>query len=284
MKNILVATDLSERSDRAIDRAVFLANRFDAELTILHVIDDELPTMAADRQQESANRLLMEYLSSLPSSKNHKIKPLTVFGKDWTMILRQAEADKSDVVILGLHRQREIQDLFRGTTVERVVRHGDVPTLIVKNRATQDYRSILIGIDFSVYSRRAIEFALDFAPDAKINLVHAYDIPFRTFLSGSGTPKEMKKRHEGQFSELVLEQMSGFLSGLERNFSGKSISQVITHGDPHDVIREQVGVLGIDLLVMGTHGRTGVAHAVLGSVAESFLTNPPCDVVAVKAW
>jgi nucleotide-binding universal stress UspA family protein len=78
--------------------------------------------------------------------------------------------------------------------------------------------------------------------------------------------------------------MSGFLSGLEGNLSGRSIGQVITHGDPHDVIREQVDALGIDLLVMGTHGRTGVAHAVLGSVAESFLTNPPCDVVAVKAW
>lgn len=78
--------------------------------------------------------------------------------------------------------------------------------------------------------------------------------------------------------------MAVFLAGLETNLAKAKIERVVREGAPHEVIHKHVADLGTDLLVLGTHGRTGVAHALLGSVAEGFLTDPPCDVVAVKAW
>ena len=63
-----------------------------------------------------------------------------------------------------------------------------------------------------------------------------------------------------------------------------NIRKVICHGDPRSVLRTEVDRLTPDLLVLGTHGRVGISHALLGSVAEDFLNKPPCDVLAVKAW
>jgi nucleotide-binding universal stress UspA family protein len=59
---------------------------------------------------------------------------------------------------------------------------------------------------------------------------------------------------------------------------------VLRRGAVGEVLREQIATLKPDLLVVGTHGRTGVAGAVLGSVATGLLSDPPCDVLAVKAW
>ncbi len=282
MKQLLVATDLSERSDRAIDRAVRLANRSDAQLTVLHVIDDDLPAGIADRQKRAAGEALRDHISSIPDAAKLNPKLAVDFGKDWTEILRIADAERSDLIILGMHRERAFEGFFRGTTVERVVRGGNAPVLVVKNRAHRDYRTIIVGVDFSVYSRRAVEFAVEFAGRARVCLVHAYDIPFRSYLTGADSQSGLRKRDEEQLARMIDEEMAGFLSGLEAK--GVRIERVMAEGEPQEVIPDQVAKLDADLLVLGTHGRTGVAHALLGSVTEGFLTDPPCDVLAVKAW
>lgn len=282
MKRILVATDLSERSDRAIDRAILLARHFRATLTVVHVIDEDLPASVADKQQRAAKASLRDHLASIAGAKDLEIAMTVDFGKDWTGILRQADAEESELIVLGLHRETGMEGLFRGTTVERVVRNGDVPVLVVKNRAARDYGKVVVGIDFSVYSQRALDFATGFAPDARTYLVHAYDIPFRSYLSTSDPESEVSQRHDAQITGMIGQEMTHFLAGLQAKPA--RMNTVTREGGPQEVIRGQVSELGADLLVLGTHGRTGVAHALLGSVAEGFLTDPPCDVVAVKAW
>ena len=60
--------------------------------------------------------------------------------------------------------------------------------------------------------------------------------------------------------------------------------KVVRHGDVHATLRAEADRLQPDLLVLGTHGRVGLSRMVLGSIAEDFLNQPPCDVLAVKAW
>ncbi|MEX2616040.1 MAG: universal stress protein [Alphaproteobacteria bacterium] len=282
MKRILVATDLSERSDRAIGRAILLAKTLSARLTVLHVIDDDLPASVAETQKQVAGQSMREHLASIPGAKDLDTNLVVGFGKDWSKILQQADTEQSELVILGLHRKSGLGSMFRGTTVERVVRNGDTPVLVAKNRPTRDYRVIVVGVDFSIYSRRALEFALDFSKNSRIQLVHAYEIPFKGFLPSANTHAEMRKRDETLFREMVDQEVEVFLAGLDAQ-RGR-IEIVVSEGDPHSVINAQVAALDADLLVLGTHGRTGVARAFLGSVAEGFLTDPPADVVAVKAW
>jgi nucleotide-binding universal stress UspA family protein len=282
MKRLLMATDLSARSDRALDRAVALAQEHDADLSVVHVVDEDLPASVADAQEQAARDIMRKHLDSLSGEAAARVSVEVIIGRAYVDILEAAEKTQSQLIILGAHREDSFKDMFRGTTAERVVRAGNFPVLLVKDRMTGPYRRILVAVDFSVYSRRAVEFAARFGPQAEFHLVHAYEVPFKGFLYGQTTRREVSKQHERQFEDMVDEEMAAFLAPLQ----GKTprLHRVLKEGTPQEVIRRQVERLSPDLLILGTHGRTGVAHAILGSVAEDLLKAPPCDVLAVKAW
>ena len=202
-------------------------------------------------------------------------------GRAHVDILEMREKIGAEMIVLGVHREDAFKDLFRGTTAERVIRASSVPVLLVKDCAGA-YRRIMVGVDFSIYSRRAVEFAIKFVPDGEFHLVHAYDVPFSGFLYGRETQEQVSKQHEIQFHKMIDDEMAAFLSGFAPETP--KLERVMKQGSAREVIHQQVGQIKPDLLVIGTHGRTGVAHALLGSVAEDLLSDPPCDVLAVRAW
>jgi nucleotide-binding universal stress UspA family protein len=282
MKRLLMATDLSPRSDRALNRALALSDELKAQLVVLHVVDEELPSSVADRLKETAESAIDDQLDSFPTLKRENITRKVVFGTGFRDILKEAEKSETELIIMGTHRDESLGDLFLGTTVERVIRRGNDPVLVVKNRVKGPYRRVLIGVDFSVYSRRAVEFALKFVPQGEIFLVHAFDVPFKGFISGRSALEEVTKKHQEQMDAMLGEEMQAFLASLPS--PPTSLKRIMLEGTVWEVIAGQVEKLRPDLLVVGTHGRTGMANALLGSVAEDLLSNPPCDVLAVKAW
>ncbi len=282
MKRLLVATDLSARSDRAVERAVALAEEHDAKLTIAHVVDEDLPEALAHNHQTAAELAIQQHLNSLTAGKGPSVSVDVSFGRAYVDILAISEKIDAEMIVVGVHREDAFKDMFRGTTVERIIRASGVPVLLVKDRVGSPYRRIVVGVDFSVYSRRAVEFAVTFAPGAEFHLVHAYDVPFKGFLYGHDTRRQVSKQHEAEFEQMIEEEMATFLAGLETK--APKLERVMQMGAVQEVVDRQIGRLKPDLLVIGTHGRTGVAHAFLGSVAEDLLREPPCDVLAVKAW
>ena len=282
MKKIVMATDLSARSDRALDRAVMLACQHSAELTVVHVIDEGLPASLADAQKETAMGIIREHIHKILLDSGLNVSIEIVFGRAYVDILAVSERLDADLLVLGVHREDAFKDMFRGTTAERVIRAGNTPILLVKDRAAAPYRTIVVGVDFSVYSRRAIEFAVKFAPDGMFHLIHAYDVPFKGFLHGPDTRQEVTKQHQLQFEAMIDQEMATFVASLDSK--APLLQHVMQEGTVREVIEQEVRRLKPELLVIGTHGRTGVAHALLGSVAEDLLRTPPCDVLAVKAW
>ena len=282
MKKILIATDLSARSDRALERAVNIAREHDAELAIVHVIDEDLPKALSEAQHRAAETAIEAEVTRLGSEGGLRVSIHIVFGRAYHDLLSLAEEIGADLIVLGMHRVDALKDMFRGTTVERVIRAGRLPVLLVKNRVSGAYKQALVGVDFSVYARRAVEFAVKFAPGGTFHLVHAYDVPFSGFLYGTDTRKEVNKQHQDSFDRMVESEMAAFLTGLEG--APPKLEKIMEEGAVREVIGSQVSRLNPDLLVIGTHGRTGVAHAFLGSVAEDLLKSPPCDVLVVKAW
>jgi len=282
MKKLLMATDLSARSDRALERAVRLATEHGAELTIVHVVDEDLPSSISDVQEKEAKQAIQEHIGSLTAGNGPHISIKVVFGRDYADILEMSEETEAGMIVLGMHREDAFKDMFRGTTVERIIRASNVPVLLVRNQAGEPYRRVMVGVDFSIYSRRAVEFAAKLVPSGEFYLVHAYDVPFKGFLYGHDTRREISNQHEAQFREMLEEELATFLASLEPK--APKLERVMQEGMVREVIRQQLRQLKPDLLVIGTHGRTGVSHAFLGSVAEDLLRSPPCDVLAVKAW
>lgn len=282
MKNIVMATDLSARSDRALERAISIAQVHDADLTIVHVVDDELPESLADAHESAARLTIQRDVDRLVTGDGSRVSTKVVFGQAYVDILEISEKAEADLIVLGMHRENMLKDMFRGTTVERVIRVGNIPVLLVKDRVIAPYQRAMVGVDFSVYSRRAVEFAVKFVPEGQFYLVHAYDVPFKGFLYGQDTRREVSKQQQAKFDQMIEGEMATFLSSLEGN--PPRLERIMKEGMARQVVDNQVTQLKPDLLVIGTHGRTGAAHAFLGSVAEDILKNPPCDVLVVKAW
>jgi nucleotide-binding universal stress UspA family protein len=275
---IVAATDLTARSERALGRALRLRNRFDAQLTVLHVVEEELPEAIAKRRVADAREVIATQLRSrVPGASLEAVTVEIVVGVGYAAIIRRAIELEAGLTVLGSHRESPWRDLFLGSTIERVLRRGDTPILTVRDEPGSDYGRVLVAVDFSVYSRRALEFADRLVPEGEFLVLHAYDLPFAGFLT------DVHTRHINLLEGEIREQMAALLQVLPAGRRSNVISEVRL-GEAVPVVEAAAAEFRPDLLVVGTHGRTGVAHAILGSIAERLLRRPRCDVLAVRAW
>ena len=131
--------------------------------------------------------------------------------------------------------------------------------LVVKCEAKESYRRVVVATDFSVHARRAMRVALRLAPGAELHLVHAFLVPFQGLMYGASAQREVEAEHERGMSAMVDEEMRIFLASFEG--APPRVHQVCREGMAQEVILRDVVSKRADLLVLGTHGRTGVAHA-----------------------
>jgi nucleotide-binding universal stress UspA family protein len=143
-----------------------------------------------------------------------------------------------------------------------------------------DWKRILCPIDFSDASRTALETAAELAKrhGARLTLFHAYPVPGYTFPDGSFVASSKMLEELADAARLHLEEWKAIATGL--GLSG--VEAVTAVGEPsHEIVafaKEQA----TDLVVVGTHGRTGLTHALLGSVAERVVRKAPCPVLTVR--
>lgn len=282
MQRLLFATDLSSRAHWAMERSLLLAGEFSAPLTVLHVVDEDLPEAIARHHREAAEQTIRDCITALPAHHGVELTIRVVLGRAAREIVRQTEAEGAGVIVLGTPREERLADMFRGTTPERVLRAARAPVLVAARKIKGSYRRVMIGVDFSMASRRAIEHGVSLFPDATFFLIHAYEVPFAGFLHGRDSEAAIGEQHERKLTAMINDEMQA----LEREHRGRAplFQRVMGRGRAPEVIRAEVERLCPDLLIVGTHGRTGVPHAIIGSVAEDLLSAPPCDVMAVKAW
>lgn len=282
MKSILVATDLSARSDRAIQRALQIAGSHGARLCVAHVVDDELPAKIAERQQDVARDMLRELIAGMPAARGRKVDVEVVFGEHFSTIIDLAEKTAADLVVIGKHREDVLLDLFRGSTGERVMRFGMRPVLVAKQPPSIPYAHVLAAVDFSPPSQKALEFALRLVPDGEFQLVHAVDIPFHGVVFEGRSFDELAKKHQQKFDRMFREQLAEFVDRISK--PARSYSTIFRDGRPEEVILSTIMDTRPQLVVVGTHGRSGIGRALLGSVAERVIARSPADVLAVRGW
>lgn len=269
MTEMLVTTDLSERSDVAMARAISLSQTLPANLTILYVIESGLPDEVADALQLTAEPLLRKRIAELSGQGEFEFAVRIERGQDWAAISQMAQEGSFDLIVMGVHRHTS-REMTRGSTIDRVIRVSGRPVLIVKSPAAGAYNHILAAVDFSLPSRRAVELAAKLAPDAALRLIHVYDGPLAGIFSGESEDEKIDR-----LQDMLAAEASGMSEPPEI---------VVKKGQIIGTLHDQVRDWPADLLVLGTHGRTGVGLAMLGSVAEEFVASSPCDLLVVKAW
>lgn len=142
-------------------------------------------------------------------------------------------------------------------------------------------RKILVPLDFSQHSTQALEYAADMARryDAKLELVTVFDI--NIFALPDGMPMMVP----GQFEQLAAD-LKGLLEKAKHDALAAGALMADTHllqGNPGEEILRFASKAEVDLIVLGTHGRTGIKHLLIGSVAERIVRHAPCPVFTVKA-
>ena len=262
MNSILVATDLSAGSERALRRAVVLAAQTSSRVTCLHVIDDRLSAEEVDSRTRAAEAAIK---AQLAGAQDMPVSVRIIPGNHFDAIMAAAQDESADLVVIGRHRSVAELDLFRGSTAERVLKSGTRPVLMVKQAVAAPYQRILVAVDFSASARSAVEFAIRTLaiPKAELTLIHAFHAPPR---GGVG----IVERLEGQFAE--------FLAGLE----DVTVRKLTQEGPPVPTLLKAIESEAPDLVVVGTHGRTGTGPAQIGTVAERVLSQSAIDVLAVR--
>src|SRR5262245_27598276 len=111
---ILAATDLSIRSHRALRRACLLAQANDADLALLHVVDEDRPVELVEIETREVGRILGEQIGALAELRGVRCKPVVIAGDPFASILRTAESVKADLVVMGAPRKQLLRDMFVG--------------------------------------------------------------------------------------------------------------------------------------------------------------------------
>lgn len=279
MKQLLMATDLSARSDRGLQRAAFLANQLGARLDVITVVDSSLPHVERSRQEHEAQVSLKAQIRALQDASHAVGAARVIAGEGSAAILQYAENIAADLIVLGIHRY-PTRLLFRGTTAEQIIRFGPFPVLVVSEPVVEPYRRVLVGVDLSAHARRALDTAVRLAPNAEFQLVHAADVPFKNLLS-DGTVRDITESERARVQAPLERSLKDFAAPVAEVAERWDI--VAREGLPQDVIRRAAESFRPHLIALGTHGRSGVANAVLGSVAEEILSNATTDVLTVQA-
>ena len=133
---ILAATDFSTQSQRALRRAGLLARDTGAELALVHVVDDDQPQDLIEMEGREAKRILAEQVGVMPEFRGVQCYTIVTTGDPFDAILRMAADINTDHIVMGAHRKQFLRDVFVGTTVERVIRTGPYPVLMVNNEVS----------------------------------------------------------------------------------------------------------------------------------------------------
>lgn len=281
MKTIAVATDFSERSDRAMRRATLLARQHDAHLRLFHVVDNEQPAHLVDDERTRARALLDRMAETMRTVDGVSCDALLFQSAPFAGIVKASEEIAPDLLVIGPHRRQPLKDAFSGTTAERAMRAIRCPTLIANGLPAGHYRHILQTTDLSDASRDALQrFAtLGLERGLRSAMLHIFEVPaLRLARMDTPLPKERDFLVQ-EARNAVAQELSGFL--LAAGLAGmRTILRPNQSTVPHEVA-QAADEEAADLIVISTRGRGGISKFVLGSVAEQILATARLDILAI---
>jgi nucleotide-binding universal stress UspA family protein len=288
-RRVLVPLDLSVQSDRVVGRVLRLPLDAHARVVLCHVVSDMLAPQEQPRAARDAQRALDQEVRHLRERlpETVEVESVVASGAASTHIARHADRIEADLIVMGRGSARLLRDAVLGSTAERVIRQAQRPVLAVRLAPRAAYRRPAIAVELDPSAERTVQFALKVlsAPRPSIDVVHAFDIPFRGLVYPSlprGAAREMKESARAKAMHQLAQTLQQALSrsGLppaER----PGLKPCVRAGSPRHVVTKLVTAVDADLLVAGTRGYSGAAYAFLGSVAGDLLRAVTCDVLIV---
>lgn len=297
LRTILATTDFSGESLAGVRYAVALAEKLGATIALLYVVEPAsrlsgLESVVLAREDSEVVALARAQLATLAKREGKGDVVVTSSvrtGKPFHEITTAAREHGADAIVIGTHGYTGAKRVLLGSTAERVVRHAPCPVLTVPTRTLSKrdgkapafkMKKILVPIDFSNISKEALPWATFLAAHfgAELFLLHIVEkLPIDDLLGRALTNAPILSLMKQ--AEAHLERMAGNLS----KSTGVNVAALVRDGTPFEAICHAAKTMGADLVLLTTHGYTGLKHVWLGSTAERVVRHAPCPVLAVRS-
>jgi nucleotide-binding universal stress UspA family protein len=290
LKSVLVAVDLSDCSRSACAQAARIATRAGAALHVLHVVEplviedleEALPkgTDVSGDVTRGARAELDKFTAGLRLPASAQVE--VVVGPPLEATLEKAQAVAADLIVLGAYGTAGA-GRGTGTLAAHIVRKSPTQVMLVDERHTAAFRSAMVGVDFSDHSARALEMALRVAKvePCPLHVVHVFAAPWHRLHYRAPTP-QASPDYQRQFRAALEAKLEAFVS--KRHGAAPRVAvttALVEHPSYAQGLLDYAAKHAIDLVVVGTLGRTNLRYMLLGSTAERVVRDSPCSVMAV---
>jgi nucleotide-binding universal stress UspA family protein len=269
---ILVPLDGSPLSERALPPALALGRQPDTAVLLARVpTGEDAPIMADDCRPDQARRDAQVYLDTL--RLNHlqpglNLRTRLMDGDAASAIVDTAAAEGVDLIVMSTHGYSGVTRWLLGSVTEKVLRTAPCPVLAI--RISRPIQHLAITLDGSELSERALAPGLELAQRLHAAVTLLRSVPHAKI---DGTLDETEHGLSRRLQQDLIDDAAAYLTARSARHaqSGLTIKTEVRVGPAADNICEFVEAYGTDLIVMATHGRTGLQRWVYGSVAEKVL-------------
>lgn len=269
LDKLLLATDRSSFSEGAVREAISFAKKCSSRLYVMSILETnpQYETIGADvYDKEEAEAL--KYLESVKARALQEGLPsceaVLHYGEEpYRIIVDEAAEKKVDMIIIGRRGRSGLMKVLMGRVAAKVIGHAPCKVLVVPRAARIEYRNILVATDGSEHSIAAASEAIGIAKRCGSHIIA---------LSTTHSERELEEAKANVKKVFEMAQNEGI--------TAETMTPV---GKSHDIILETAGGRGVDLIVMGTYGKTGMRRLLMGSSTERVVGHAGCAVLVVKA-
>ena len=298
MSRVLVPFDFSPHSRRALALALqgFPFGR-EAEVEVLHVVDEDLYANVLTKGAVPSDDAIDSYLSDELTTVSAEVEiahgPIEllkpkfsiVHGRPYAAIDQRLREDGVVGCLLGGQGHGGATERLLGRTAQRVIRHAEIPTLVVKQpRSLSQPTRIMAAVDWSDNSARALQTAARLRADVDglLSVFHVIDSPYVPYVKAFAHETDAREA----LAKMQLDQSERLEAFVYKVLAEMgSIPDALTHavvfGDPAQTIANQAQTLLADLVVVGARGSSNLSRFLLGSTAEKLVTAARSDILVV---
>ena len=280
-KKILVAVDGSESGRNALLQAFRLAVDEKCWITVTSVV----PPLTGDLDLTGVKDIhaalakpcedALAEAEKLAAEERILIKTVCEEGETYERIVDLADAENADVIVMGRRGLRRLERAFVGSVTARVIGHTQRDVLVVPAGATLGWNKVLVATDGSKFSSIAVTKAIDFAAayGGSLVVVSVVDVPTEFYAEAPQAVEDMVRKAQ-EYTAAVKKQAGN---------AGVKAETYIGEAEAFEAIIKLAKDEGVNMIVVGSHGRTGLRRLLMGSVTEKVIGHAPCPVLVAKS-
>lgn len=288
-----IASDTQEPdAHAALRQAEELARTTGAKLTLCAVLEIseqafhllEIDRAHAAKTVEDEARQALERIAAKLSAVAPSVATVIRFGEACEQLILEAQSGKHDLVLVGTHARSSAARVLFGSTSRKLARLCPVPVWIAQPGEIRDVREIAVATDFSDTAFAATQAAVSVAQSlqAKLFVVHALEFPFESYMRTAGVSDEEIQTARRKLTDEARERLQQDLMRTDARALPHGFKMEVVEGHPDHAIPDFVARNEVDLLVMGSVGRSGLSGLLLGNTAERILSHLHASLLVIK--